>query len=254
MRIELAKVNKYFGNLHVIKNFDLTIEAGEKVIIIGPSGCGKSTLLFCINALEHVQSGRIVIGDTPITNSNRKTVRSLRQKIGIVFQQFNLFPHYTVRENVQLALKIVLHLDPKEAKGRAIGVLERVGLEDKLDNYPSQLSGGQQQRVAIARALVMEPAVLLLDEITSALDPELTGEVLAVVENLSQEKEITIIFVTHEILFARKIADRVIFMDDGVIVEEGEPDIVLLNPRKERTKRFVSKVTQHLSTESDSTT
>ncbi len=159
-----------------------------------------------------------------------------------------------MRENVQLALKIVLHLDPKEAKGRAISVLERVGLEDKLDNYHSQLSGGQQQRVAIARALVMEPEVLLLDEITSALDPELTGEVLAVGGNLLQEKEITIIFVTHEILFARKVADRVIFMDDGVIIEEGECDIVLLNSRKERTKRFVSKVTQHLSTESDSTT
>jgi len=250
VRIELEKVNKYFGKLHVLNDLDLTIRAGEKLVIVGPSGCGKSTLLFCLNALEPIQSGNIIVGDTSIVNCNRKTLRRVRQKIGIVFQQFNLFPHYTVRENVQLALKIVLHLDPEKAKRRAVSVLDKVGLSDKIDNYPSQLSGGQQQRVAIARALVMEPEVLLLDEITSALDPELTGEVLDVVEKLSQEKEITIIFVTHEILFARKIADRVIFMDDGVIVEEGPPDILLLKPRKERTKRFLSKVTQHLDAES----
>jgi ABC-type polar amino acid transport system ATPase subunit len=252
MRIELTNVNKYFGKLHVLKDLTLTIEAGEKIIIIGPSGCGKSTLLFCLNALEPIQSGEIVVGDMPIVNCTRKTLRRIRQKIGIVFQQFNLFPHYTVLENVALALKVVLHSDPKDARERAGSVLDRVGLADKLENYPSQLSGGQQQRVAIARALVMEPEVLLLDEITSALDPELTGEVLAVVEKLSQEKEITIIFVTHEILFARRVANRVIFMDEGVIVEEGPPDIVLLNPRKERTKRFVSKVTQHLGTGSAS--
>lgn len=251
MRIELVKVNKYFGKLHVLNDLDLTIRAGEKLVIVGPSGCGKSTLLFCLNALEPIQSGNIVVGDTSIVNCNRKTLRRVRQKIGIVFQQFNLFPHYTALENVQLALKIVLHLDPENAKRRAVSVLDKVGLSDKIDNYPSQLSGGQQQRVAIARALVMEPEVLLLDEITSALDPELTGEVLDVVEKLSKEKEITIIFVTHEILFARKVADRVIFMDDGVIAEEGPPDI-LLRPRRERTKRFLSKVTQHLNAESSS--
>lgn len=252
MRIELAKINKYFGKLHVLKDLDLTIQTGEKLIVIGPSGCGKSTLLFCLNALEPIQSGDIVVGDTSIVNCNRRALRRIRQKIGIVFQQFNLFPHYTARENVELALKIVLHLDPEEARERAVNVLNKVGLSDKIDNYPSQLSGGQQQRVAIARALVMEPEVLLLDEITSALDPELTGEVLDVVERLSREKEITIIFVTHEILFARKVADRVIFIDDGVIIEEGPPDILLLKPRKQRTKKFLSKVTQHLSTESSS--
>jgi ABC-type polar amino acid transport system ATPase subunit len=247
MRIELTKVNKYFGKLHVIRNLDLTIEAGEKIIMIGPSGCGKSTLLFCLNALEAVQSGDIVVGGTSIVNCNRKTLRKIRQKIGIVFQQFNLFPHYTVFENVQLALKVVLHLNPEDARKKAVNVLGKVGLSDKIDNYPSQLSGGQQQRVAIARALVMEPEVLLLDEITSALDPELTGEVLDVVEELSKEKEITIIFVTHEILFARKVADRVIFMDNGVVVEEGPPDRVFLAPREDRTKKFLSKVTQHLT-------
>jgi len=247
MRIELTKVNKYFGKLHVIRNLNLTIEAGEKIIMIGPSGCGKSTLLFCLNALEAIQSGDIVVGGTSIVNCNRKTLRKIRQKIGIVFQQFNLFPHYTVCENVQLALKVVLHLTPDEARKRSVGVLGKVGLSEKIDSYPSQLSGGQQQRVAIARALVMEPEVLLLDEITSALDPELTGEVLEVVEELSKEKEITIIFVTHEILFARKVADRVIFIDNGVVVEEGPPDQVLLSPREDRTKRFLSKVTQHLT-------
>ncbi|MBW2057610.1 MAG: amino acid ABC transporter ATP-binding protein [Deltaproteobacteria bacterium] len=252
MKIEVKKVNKYFGKLHVLKDLDLTVGAGEKLIVIGPSGCGKSTLLFCLNALEPIQSGDIVVGGTSIVNSNRKTLRRIRQKIGIVFQQFNLFPHYTAYENVELALRIVLHLDPEEARQRTLSVLDKVGLSDKIDNYPSQLSGGQQQRVAIARALVMEPEVLLLDEITSALDPELTGEVLDVVEKLSKEKEITIIFVTHEILFARKVADRVIFMDGGVIVEEGPPDILLLKPRMERTKRFLSKVTQHLSGEESS--
>lgn len=247
MKIELRKANKYFGKLHVIRDLDLTVEAGEKVIIIGPSGCGKSTLLFCLNALEPIQSGDIILGDTSMTKCSRKALRRIRQKIGIVFQQFNLFPHYTALENVQLALKIVLRLDPATARQRAISVLDKVGLSDKIDNYPSQLSGGQQQRVAIARALVMEPEILLLDEITSALDPELTGEVLDVVEKLSKEKEITILFVTHEILFARKVANRVIFMDNGVIVEQGPPDKVLLSPREDRTKRFLSKVTQHLT-------
>jgi polar amino acid transport system ATP-binding protein len=177
----------------------------------------------------------------------RKTLRRIRQKIGIVFQQFNLFPHYTVRENVELALGVVLHLDPEEAHRRSRKVLGEVGLQDKIDKYVSQLSGGQQQRVAIARALVMEPQILLLDEITSALDPELTGEVLEVVDKLVKEREITVIMVTHEILFSRKIADRVIFVVDGVIVEQGSPEKVLLNPSEDRTKQFLNKVTQHLA-------
>lgn len=245
MKVEFMQVNKYFGKLHVLRDLDLMIEAGEKLVIIGPSGCGKSTLLFCLNALEPIQSGNIVVGDTSLVKCDRKTLRKTRQKIGIVFQQFNLFPHYTVRENVELALKVVLQIDPEEAKEKTAKVLGKVGLSEKINYYPSQLSGGQQQRVAIARALVMEPEVLLLDEITSALDPELSGEVLEVVENLAKEKAITIVFVTHEILFARKIADRVVFMNDGVIVEQGPPDTLFVNPRQERTKQFLSKVLHH---------
>jgi len=245
MRIILKKVNKFYGKLHVLKDFDLTIDSGEKVVFIGPSGCGKSTLLFCINALEPIQSGEIWIGDVPLHNSHHKAIRKVRQKVSIVFQQFNLFPHYTALENVQLALKVVLKMDPPKAREKGINALERVGLADKLDNYPSQLSGGQQQRVAIARALVMDPEALLLDEITSALDPELTGEVLEVVEELAKEKGITILFVTHEIPFAHKVADRIIFMDNGIIVEEGPPDVLLNNPKKERTKKFLSKILQY---------
>jgi polar amino acid transport system ATP-binding protein len=187
------------------------------------------------------------VGETSTVHCPRKTLRRIRQKIGIVFQQFNLFPHYTVRENVELALGVVLHLDPEEAHRRSRKVLGEVGLLDKIDKYVSQLSGGQQQRVAIARALVMEPQILLLDEITSALDPELTGEVLEVVDKLVKEREITVIMVTHEILFSRKIANRVIFVVDGVIVEQGSPEKVLLNPSEDRTKQFLNKVTQHLA-------
>ncbi len=244
MIIVLKKVNKFYGKLHVLKDLDLTISSGEKLVIIGPSGCGKSTLLFCINALEPIQNGEIWIGNLQINNSNHKTIRRIRQKIGMVFQQFNLFPHYTALENVELALKVVLKMDPMRAKEKTAIVLKKVGLSDKLNNYPSQLSGGQQQRVAIARALVMDPEVLLLDEITSALDPELTGEVLEVVEQLAKEKGITMIFVTHEIPFARRTANRVIFMDNGAIVEEGPPGILLDNPRKERTKKFLNKIIQ----------
>jgi ABC-type polar amino acid transport system ATPase subunit len=247
MRIEFNKVNKHYGDLHVLHDLDLNIESGEKIVLIGPSGCGKSTLLFCINALEMIQSGDIIVGETSTVHCSRKTLRKIRQKIGIVFQQFNLFPHYTVRENVELALKVVLHLDPEESHRRSQKVLGEVGLIDKIDKYVSQLSGGQQQRVAIARALVMEPQILLLDEITSALDPELTGEVLDVVEKLVKEREITVIMVTHEILFSRKVANRVIFMVDGVIVEQGPADQVLMNPCEDRTKQFLCKVTQHLT-------
>jgi ABC-type polar amino acid transport system ATPase subunit len=247
MRIEFKKVNKYYGDLHVLRDLDLSVESGEKIVLIGPSGCGKSTLLFCINALEPIQGGDIVVGETSTVHCPRKTLRKLRQKIGMVFQQFNLFPHYTARENVELALKVVLQLDPEECRRRSQKVLGEVGLLDKMDKYVSQLSGGQQQRVAIARALVMEPQILLLDEITSALDPELTGEVLDVVEKLVKEKEITVIMVTHEILFSRKVAERVIFMVDGVIVEQGPAAQVLLNPCEDRTKQFLCKVTQHLT-------
>jgi ABC-type polar amino acid transport system ATPase subunit len=247
MKIEFKKVNKYFKDLHVLRDLDLTIDSGEKVVLIGPSGCGKSTTLFCINALEPIQSGDILVGGTSTQHCSRKSLRRMRQKIGIVFQQFNLFPHYTVRQNVELALKVVLHLDRDETRNRAEKVLGEVGLADKIDNFVSQLSGGQQQRVAIARALVMEPQILLLDEITSALDPELTGEVLDVMEKLAREREITMIFVTHEILFSRKVADRVIFMEYGVIVEQGEPEQVLKNPSEERTQQFLYKVTQHLA-------
>ena len=241
MKVEFKKVNKSYDHLKVLRNLDLVIESGEKVVLIGPSGCGKSTTLFCINALEPIQSGEILVGGTSIVHCSRKTLRKMRQKIGIVFQQFNLFPHYTVGENVELALKVVLHLDSEEIHQRARKVLGEVGLSDKIDNYVSQLSGGQQQRVAIARALAMEPKVMLFDEPTSALDPEMVGEVLDVMKALAKEG-MTMVVVTHEMGFAREVADQVVFMDEGKVVEVGTPEHFFTDPQHERTKLFLSQI------------
>jgi polar amino acid transport system ATP-binding protein len=246
--IKLEGIHKRFGSLEVLKGVDLRVAKGEVVCILGPSGSGKSTFLRCVNLLEPPEQGEIFIEGNDIckgpgsgSGEQGWKLDFVRQRVGIVFQQFNLFPHKTALENVTLAQERVLGRSKEEARAKATELLERVGLGDKVDQYPERLSGGQQQRVAIARALAMEPQVMLFDEVTSALDPELVKEVLDVMRELAEEG-MTMIVVTHEIGFARDVADRVIFMDGGVIVEEGPPANVLENPREERTKQFLGLV------------
>ncbi|HEV2858339.1 MAG TPA: amino acid ABC transporter ATP-binding protein [Solirubrobacterales bacterium] len=244
--IRLDGIHKRFGALEVLKGVDLHVAKGEVVCILGPSGSGKSTFLRCVNLLEPPEKGDIFIEGNDICKGSGTGEESwkldfVRQRVGIVFQQFNLFPHKTAMQNVTLAQEKVLGRSGKEARAKATELLERVGLGDKLEQYPERLSGGQQQRVAIARALAMDPQVMLFDEVTSALDPELVKEVLDVMRELAEEG-MTMIVVTHEIGFAREVADRVIFMDQGVIVEEGPPAEVLENPREERTKQFLGLV------------
>jgi ABC-type polar amino acid transport system ATPase subunit len=238
--VRLEGVRKSFGDNLVLDGIDVSVAAGEVLTIIGPSGSGKSTLLRTVNLLEPVDSGRIFLEGEEIT---RKGVNrnAIRQRIGIVFQQFNLFPHLRVIDNLTLAARRVRHLPRKEATTRARELLERVGLPEKERSYPHQLSGGQQQRVAIARALMMSPHVMLFDEVTSALDPELVGEVLIVMRDLSRDLGMTMLVVTHEMQFAREVGDHLVFMDEGRIVEEGEPARVLSNPREERTRRFLRR-------------
>jgi ABC-type polar amino acid transport system ATPase subunit len=240
--VRLEDVTKSFGDLVVLDGIDLEVATGEVLVVIGRSGSGKSTLLRCVNLLEPIDSGRIYLEGDEIT-AKRADVSAVRQRIGIVFQQFNLFPHLRAIDNVTLAARRVKHVKRKEAEARAHELLARVGLDDKARQYPHQLSGGQQQRVAIARALMMSPHVMLFDEVTSALDPELVGEVLVVMRDLAQSG-MTMLVVTHEMQFAREVGDRVIFMDDGKIVEEGVPTDVLDNPREERTKRFLRRSLQ----------
>lgn len=237
--VEMRNICKAFGSIEVLKDFNLKLREGEKVVIIGPSGSGKSTVLRCINRLEPIQSGNILFEGQEITDKTDLSV--LRTKIGMVFQRFNLFPHKTVLENVIEAPVIVKGTSRDKAQQVAIGLLERVGLADKRDSYPKELSGGQQQRVAIARALAMNPQIMLFDEPTSALDPELVGEVLVVMKRLAEEG-MTMIVVTHEMGFAREVADRVIFMDQGIIVEEGIPRDIFENPMQERTKTFLKRI------------
>ncbi|WP_456478689.1 amino acid ABC transporter ATP-binding protein [Geoglobus ahangari] len=240
MLLRVENLHKKFGDLHVLKGVNLEVEKGEVVVIIGPSGSGKSTLLRCINRLEEPTSGRIFLDDEEIT-SDRVDINRIRQRIGMVFQQFNLFPHLTAIENVTLAPIKVKGMDREEAYRIGMRLLEKVGLKDKANYYPHQLSGGQQQRVAIARALAMNPEVMLFDEVTSALDPELVKEVLEVMRGLAREG-MTMLVVTHEMGFAREVGDRVIFMDHGVIVEEGTPEEIFSNPREERTRRFLRMI------------
>src|SRR5215212_7331383 len=242
--IRLEGVHKRFGDLHVLRGIDLVVPAGSVVCVIGPSGSGKSTLLRCINLLEPIDSGRVVFEGKDITTSSRKELEVVRRGIGMVFQQFNLFPHKSVIENVSLAQRTVLNRSAEEARARSESMLERVGLSDKLEEYPERLSGGQQQRVAIARALAMDPHVMLFDEVTSALDPELIKEVLDVMRELANEG-MTMIVVTHEIGFARDVANDVVFMDEGVIVEKGPVRRVIDAPREQRTKRFLGLVLEH---------
>ena len=238
--ISIRNLKKSFGDLHVLKGIGLDVRRGEKVVVLGPSGSGKSTMLRCINALEDADSGTITVDGVEVT-SRRTNINRLREHLGMVFQRFNLWPHKTVLENVMLGQMVVSGRSKAEARERALKMLERVGLAAKADEYPVRLSGGQQQRVGIARALAMDPKAILFDEPTSALDPELVGEVLAVMKSLADEG-MTMIVVTHEITFAREVADRVIFMDGGVIVEQGNPEDVLVHPKEERTRAFLKRV------------
>lgn len=238
--ISIRNLHKNYGDLEVLKGIDLDVCRGEKVVILGPSGSGKSTMLRCINALEDADGGTISIDGVEITD--RKTnINKVREHLSMVFQRFNLWPHKTVLENVMLGQMVVSGKTKEQARKRAIETLTRVGLADKADQYPVRLSGGQQQRVGIARALAMDPKAILFDEPTSALDPELVGEVLSVMKSLADEG-MTMIVVTHEITFAKEVADRVIFMDGGVIVEQGDPNDVLVNPKEERTRSFLKRV------------
>ncbi|CUB04434.1 amino acid ABC transporter ATP-binding protein [Marinomonas fungiae] len=238
--VKLDQVHKYYGDFHVLKGIDLNIKAGEVVSIIGRSGSGKSTLLRCINGLEEYQEGGISVDDKEVTSDDIQ-VRRLALSVGMIFQSFNLFPHLTVGENIMLAPTIVLKKTKAEAEKTARVMLEKVGLGDKFDRYPEKLSGGQQQRVAIARALAMNPKVLLCDEITSALDPELVGEVLKVLEQLAAEG-MTLILVTHEMNFARDVGDRVVFMHQGKVWEQGNSKKLLSEPETEELKQFIGAV------------
>ncbi|WP_434564546.1 amino acid ABC transporter ATP-binding protein [Thermoanaerobacterium thermosaccharolyticum] len=238
--IRVDNLHKNFGNLEVLKGVSLEVKKGEVLVIIGPSGSGKSTILRCINLLEEPTKGDIYIEGEKI-NDKKADINKIRQKVGMVFQHFNLFPNMTAIANITLAPVKVKKMDKKDAEDIAIKLLKKVGLEDKRDSYPVKLSGGQKQRLAIARALAMQPDVMLFDEPTSALDPEMVKEVLNVMKELANEG-MTMIVVTHEMGFAREVADRVIFVDDGVIVEEGTPKEVFENPKSPRTKEFFSKI------------
>ena len=241
--IELKNVNKYFGDLHVLKDISLKVNKGEVVVIIGPSGSGKSTLCRTINRLETIDSGEILLDGVKIPEEGRDLAK-LRSQIGMVFQSFNLFSHMTILDNMTLAPVDVLKKNRKDAQKEALQLLERVGVADQAHKVPAQLSGGQQQRAAIARALAMHPKAMLFDEPTSALDPEMIGEVLNVMTELATDG-MTMLIVTHEMNFARKVADRVIFMDSGSIIEEGEPNAFFSNPQSERAKLFLNSIQAH---------
>ena len=239
-KISVKNLKKNFGQLEVLKGISLEVAEGEVVCLIGPSGSGKSTFLRCLNRLEKITAGEVTVDGHPISDLN-VNINRVRENIGMVFQHFNLFPHLTVRENITLAPVELKKMDKAAASQKAEALLERVGLGDKADTYPAQLSGGQKQRVAIARALAMNPDIMLFDEPTSALDPEMVGEVLEVMKQLASDG-MTMVVVTHEMGFAREVADRVIFMDEGFIVEEGTPEEIFGNPKEERTISFLNKV------------
>jgi ABC-type polar amino acid transport system ATPase subunit len=238
--IEFRGVNKFFGDFHVLKDIDFVVEEGEVVVVIGPSGSGKSTLLRCINGLEEITSGELAV-DGMRVHGKKTDLNKLRSEIGMVFQQFNLYPHMTVAQNIMLAPTKVKKVPEKEAEERCARLLERVGIPEQANKYPEGLSGGQQQRVAIARALAMEPKIMLFDEPTSALDPEMIKEVLEAIADLAKGG-MTMVVVTHEMGFARRVADRVVFMDEGRIIEVGSPEHFFRNPQNERTKRFLDQI------------
>jgi ABC-type polar amino acid transport system ATPase subunit len=241
--IRFSKINKWFGDLHVLKDINLNVEAGEVVVVCGPSGSGKSTLIRCINRLEPIQQGELVVDNMKVHDKKTNMTR-IRAEIGFVFQQFNLYPHMTALGNVTIAPVKVRKMKKNEAEKLGREILERVGLGAKADNYPAQLSGGQQQRVAIARGLCMRPKIMLFDEPTSALDPEMINEVLDVMRDLAKEG-MTMMVVTHEMGFAREVAHRVVFMDEGQIIEVAPPNDFFKNPRTERAKLFLSKILTH---------
>ena len=242
--IVLNNVNKWYGEFHVLTNINLNVRQGERIVICGPSGSGKSTMIRCINRLEEHQAGTIIVDGVELTN-DLKNIDKVRRDVGMVFQHFNLFPHLTVMQNLTIAPIWVRKVPKAEAEATAMKYLERVRIPEQAHKYPGQLSGGQQQRVAIARSLCMNPKVMLFDEPTSALDPEMVKEVLDVMVGLAQESGMTMLCVTHEMGFARSVADRVIFMDRGQIVEENEPEEFFNNPQNERTKLFLSQILKH---------
>lgn len=244
--VQANAVNKHFGSLHVLKDIELDVFPGQVVVVIGASGSGKSTLIRCVNGLEMFSEGQIVVDGHALVphGRHRKSLASIRRDVGMVFQQFNLFPHKTVLNNLTLAPIKVRGLSRQEAERNARRLLDRVGIGNQIDKYPAQLSGGQQQRVAIARSLAMGPKIMLFDEPTSALDPEMVGEVLDVMRELANEG-MTMMVVTHEMGFAREVADRVVFLDEGRIIEEGEPNAIFDQSTNERTKSFLSRVLQH---------
>ncbi|WP_440103124.1 amino acid ABC transporter ATP-binding protein [Glutamicibacter mishrai] len=240
VKIQVRDLHKSFGSNNVLKGIDLDIREGEVVCVIGPSGSGKSTLLRCLNKLEEITSGKVIVDGFDVTDP-KVDINEVRRHVGMVFQHFNLFPHMSVAENIMLAPVELKKMNKAQARERALELLERVGLKDKADARPASLSGGQKQRVAIARALAMAPGIMLFDEATSALDPEMVGEVLQVIKELA-ESGMTMVLVTHEMGFAREVGDRVVFMADGVVCEQGEPEQLFGNPQQERTRDFLSKV------------
>lgn len=240
--IQIRGLNKWFGRLQVLREVNLEVAAGEKVVIVGPSGSGKSTLIRCINRLEDFQQGEVIVDG--ISLSSARNLEAVRREVGMVFQQFNLFPHMTVLENVALAPQKVRGWPRAKAEQKAVELLERVGIADQAHKHPGQLSGGQQQRVAIARALAMEPKIMLFDEPTSALDPEMVGEVLDVMRDLARGG-MTMLVVTHEMGFAKEVADRVVVMDQGQILEQAPPEVIFQNPTHERTRSFLQRVLHH---------
>ena len=244
MTIEFKQVDKYYGNYHALKNINLKIDTGEVVVLIGPSGSGKSTLLRTINGLETIDSGELWVDDTQL-NTPKIDLKNIRKHIGMVFQHFELYPHMTVLENITLAPTKVLKKPKAEAEKLAKELLDQVGMLDKIDSYPTMLSGGQKQRVAIARAMAMKPNIMLFDEPTSALDPEMVGEVLEVMNSVAKAANITLVVVTHEMGFAKEVADRVIFMDQGEIVEDSPSDDFFAQPKEERAIQFLSKIIRH---------
>lgn len=242
--IEFKNVEKYYGDFHALKNINLNIEAGKTVVLIGPSGSGKSTLIRTINGLEQIQAGDLIVHGENIAKK-KSNMNLLRKDVGMVFQHFNLYANKTVLENIMLAPRIVLKRDEKENRATAEKLLEMVGLSDKGNSYPDMLSGGQEQRVAIARSLAMKPKVLLFDEPTSALDPEMIGDVLEVMKTIARDSDMTMVVVTHEMGFAKQVADQVIFMADGTIIEKGPAKEFFENPQEDRAKQFLSQVLNH---------
>jgi len=241
--ISMRNIDKYYDDFHVLKNVNFNVKKGEIVVICGPSGSGKSTLIRCINGLEDIDKGDIIVDDIDI-HASKKNLQEIRSEVGMVFQHFNLFPHLTILENITIAPTLVKNMDKKEAKDVAMDLLKKVKLSNKANAYPSDLSGGQKQRVAIARSLAMKPKIILFDEPTSALDPETIGDVLSVMKDLAQEN-FTIVCVTHEMGFAKEVGDRIVFMDHGVIIEENTPEEFFNNPKSERARKFLNEILTH---------